>query len=128
MEYTKVDIYDYFSFFLQNVGNRFVPHALGVHRNTLRSKKSLQDGDSVEKTICFKESKSSSEDKDSASASRKLDNILPRLEEDIQDVGSVGGPNLNIKDLQWDFTTLTSKYEPLQHNACHSREGHQKME
>jgi hypothetical protein len=49
------------------------------------------------------------------------------LEGDIQDVGSVGGPNLNLIELQWDLTTLTSKYELLQHEACHSREGYQKL-
>jgi hypothetical protein len=35
------------------------------------------------------------------------------LEEDIQDTGSVGGPNLNLIELQRDLTTLTSKYELL---------------
>jgi hypothetical protein len=29
--------------------------------------------------------------------------------------------------LQRDLTTLISKYELLQHEACHSREGHQKL-
>jgi hypothetical protein len=56
-----------------------------------------------------------------------LDISLPRLEGDIQDAGSVGGPNLNLIELQRDLTTLTSKYERLQHEACHSREGHQKL-
>jgi hypothetical protein len=63
-----------------------------------------------------------------ASASRKLDNTLPRLEGNIQDVESVDGPNLNLIELQRDLITLTSKYELLQHVACHSREGHQKLE
>ena len=80
------------------------------------------------KTICFEKSKSRSEDKEGASVSKKLDNTIPRLEGDIQDVGSVGGPNLNLNDLQQELTTLTSKYEVLQHDACHSREGHQKLE
>jgi hypothetical protein len=57
-----------------------------------------------------------------------LDITLPRLEGDIQDAGSVGRPNLNLIELQQDLTTLTSKYELLQHDACHSREGHKKLE
>jgi hypothetical protein len=80
------------------------------------------------KVIFFTKSGSRSEDEEGASASRKLDISLPRLEGDIQDVGSVGGPNLNLIELQRDFITLTSKYELLQHEACHSREGHQKLE
>jgi hypothetical protein len=40
----------------------------------------------------------------------------------------VGGPNLNLIELQRDLITLTSKYELLLHDACHSREGHQKLE
>jgi hypothetical protein len=82
----------------------------------------------VGKTICFAKSGSRSKDKEGASASRKLDISLPRLEGDIQDAGSVGRPNLNLIELQWDLITLTSKYELLQHEACHSREGHQKLE
>jgi hypothetical protein len=82
----------------------------------------------VEKTIFFAKSGSRFEDEEGASASRKLDNTLPRLEGDIQDVGSVGGPNLNLIELQRDLIILTSKYELLQHDACHSREGHQKLE
>jgi hypothetical protein len=82
----------------------------------------------VGKAICFAKSGSRSEDKEGANASRKLDSTLPRLEGDIQDAGSVGGPNLNLIELQWDLIILTSKYEFLQHDACHSREGHQKLE
>ena len=70
------------------------------------------------KAICFAKSRFKFEDKEGANASRKLDSTLLRLEGDFQDVGSVGGPNLN----------LTSKYELLQHDACHSRKGHQKIE
>jgi hypothetical protein len=80
------------------------------------------------KAICFAKNGSRSEDEEGASASRKLDSTLPRLEGDIQDAGSVGGPNLNLIELQWDLVILTSKYELLQHDACHSREGHQKLE
>jgi hypothetical protein len=82
----------------------------------------------VEKAICFAKSGSRSEDEEGASASRKLDSTLSRLEGDIQDVGSIGRPNLNLIELQQDLITLTSKYELLQHDACHSREGHQKLE
>jgi hypothetical protein len=42
--------------------------------------------------------------------------------------GSVSGPNLNLIKLQRELIILTSKYELLQHDACHSREGHQKLE
>ena len=76
------------------------------------------------KIIYFEKNKSSSEDEEGTNVSRKLDSTLPTLEGDIQDVGSVGRPNLNIKNLQRDLTTLTSKYELLQHDACHSREGY----
>jgi hypothetical protein len=76
-----------------------------------------------EKEICFAKSGSRSEDEEGASASRKLDTSLPRLEGDIQDAGSIGGPNSNLIELQRDLTALTSKYE-----ACHSREGWQKLE
>jgi hypothetical protein len=31
-------------------------------------------------------------------------------------------------ELQHDLVILTSKYELLQHDVCHSREGHQKLE
>jgi hypothetical protein len=84
--------------------------------------------DSMGKTICFVKSGSRSEDEEGANASRKLDSTLPRLEGDIQDIGSVGGPNLNLIELQRDLIILASKYELLQHDACHSREGHQKLE
>jgi hypothetical protein len=67
----------------------------------------------VGKTICFAKSKSRSEDEEGANTSRKLDINLPRLEGDIQDAGSVGGPNLNLIELQRDLATLTSKYELL---------------
>jgi hypothetical protein len=82
----------------------------------------------VGKAICFAKSRSRSEDEEGANASRKLDITLPRLEGDIQDAGSVGGPNLNLIKLQRDLITLASKYELLQYDACHSREGHQKLE
>ena len=64
-------------------------------------------------TICFEKNKSRSEDKEGASASKKLDSIIPRLKWDIQDAESVDGPNLNLKDLQQELATLTSKYELL---------------
>jgi hypothetical protein len=111
---------DNFSTFQQNVG-------VGP-RNTSRSTKTIRDKDSVGKAICFAKSGSRSEDEEGASASRKLDISLPRLEGDIQDAGSIGGPNSNLIELQRDPTTLTSKYELLQHEACHSREGHQNLE
>ena len=50
--------------------------------------------------IWFEKSKSRSEDEEGASASKKLDSAIPRLEGDIPDVGSIGGLNLNLKDLQ----------------------------
>jgi hypothetical protein len=102
--------------------------AHGANQNTSRSTKTVRDEDSVGKAICFAKSGSRSKDEDGASVPRKLDISLPRLEGDIQDAGSVGGPNLNPIELQWDLTTLTSKCELLHHDACHSREGHQKLE
>jgi hypothetical protein len=60
----------------------------------------------VGKAICFAKSGSRSEVEEGASASRKLDRTLPRLEEDIQDAGSVGGPNLNLIELQRDLIFL----------------------
>jgi hypothetical protein len=94
----------------------------------LRSTRIVRHEDSVGKTICFAKSGSRYEDEEGASASRKLDRTLPRLEGDIQDAGSVSGPNLNLIELQRELIILTSKYELLQHDACHSREGHQKLE
>jgi hypothetical protein len=119
---------DNFSTFQQNVGVGPALDAYGANRNTSRSTKTLWDEDSVEKAIRYAKSGSRSEDEEGASASRKLDISLPRLEGDIQDAGSVGGSNLNLIELQRDLTTLTSKYELLQHEAYHSREGHQKLE
>jgi hypothetical protein len=127
-EYAKADIPDNFNFFPQNVGVQLALDARGANRNTSRSTRTVRDEDSVEKAICFAKSGSRSKDKEGASASRKLDGTLPRLEGDIQDVGSVGGPNLNLIKLQRDLVILTSKYELLQHEACHSKEGHQKLE
>jgi hypothetical protein len=127
-EYAKADVPDNFSFFPQNVGVRPALDARGANQNTSRSTRTVRDEDSVGKTICFAKSGSRSEDKEGASASRKLDGTLPRLEGDIQDAGSIGGPNLNLIELQRDLVLLTSKYELLQHDACHSREGHQKLE
>jgi hypothetical protein len=128
MEYAETDVPDNFSFFRQNVGIGPALDARGANRNTSRSTKIVRDEDSVEKAICFAKSGSRSTDKEGASASRKLDITLPRLEGDIQDAGSVGWPNLNFIELQRDLIILTSKYELLQHDACHSREGHQKLE
>jgi hypothetical protein len=127
-EYAKADVPDNFSFFRQNVGVGPALDARGANRNTSRSTRTIRVKDSVEKTIFFAKSGSRSKDEEGASASRKLDSTLPRLEGDIQDAGSVGGPNLNLIDLQRDLIILTSKYELLQHDACHSREGHQKLE
>ena len=79
-------------------------------------------------TIFFEKGKSKLEDEEGAIASKKFDSAIARLEGDIQDVGSVGGPNLNLKNLQQELAILTSKYELLQHDACHSREGYQKLE
>jgi hypothetical protein len=112
-EYAKVDVPDNFSFFRQNVGIGPVLDARGANRNTSRSTRIVRDEDSMEKTIFFAKSGSRSEDKEDASASRKLDSTLPRLEGDIQDVGSVGGSNLNLIELQRDLIILTSKYELL---------------
>jgi hypothetical protein len=125
-EYAKADVHDNFSFFPQNVGVRPTLDARGANRNTSRSTRTVWDEDSVGKTICFAKSGSRSEDEEGANASRKLDGTLPRLEGDIQDAGSVGGPNWNL--IERDLVILTSKYEFLQHDACHSREGHQKLE
>jgi hypothetical protein len=108
-EYAKVDVPGNFSFFRQNVG---VGPALDAHRanrNTSRSTRTVQDEDSVGKTICFAKSGSRSKDEEGASASRKLDRTLPRLEGDIQDEGSVGGSNLNLIELQRELIILTSK-------------------
>jgi hypothetical protein len=127
-EYAKADVPDNFSFFPQKVGVRPALYGRGANRNTSRSTRTVRDEDSVGKTICFAKSGSRSEDEEGASASRKLDSTLPRLEGDIQDAGSVGGPNKNLIELQRDLIILTSKYELLQHDACHSREGHQKLE
>jgi hypothetical protein len=127
-KYAKADVHDNFSFFPQNVGVRPMLDARGANRNTSRSTRTVRDEDSVGKAICFAKNGSRSEDGEGTSASRKLDSTQPRLEGDIQDVGSVGGPNLNLIELQWDLVILTSKYELLQHDACHSREGHQKLE
>jgi hypothetical protein len=126
--YAKADIPDNFTFFPQKVGVRPAPDARGANRNTSRSTRTVRDEDSVGKAICFAKRGSRSEDEEGASTSRKLDSTLPRLEGDIQDAGSVGGPNLNLIELQRDLVILTSKYELLQHDACHSREGHQKLE
>jgi hypothetical protein len=126
--YAKADIPDNFIFFSQKVAIRPVFDALGANRNTSRSTRTVQDKDSVGKAICFAKSGSRSEDEEGASASKKLDSTQPSLEGDIQDAGSVGGLNLNLIELQRDLIILTSKYELLQHDACHSREGHQKLE
>ena len=80
------------------------------------------------KAIYFGKNTSRSEDEESTNASRKLDSAMPRLERDIQDTGSVGGPNLNLNDLQQNLAILISKYELLQHDICHLREGHKKLE
>ena len=77
---------------------------------------------------CFEKRKSRSEDEEGAIASKKLNSAITRLDADIQDAGNVGGPNLNLKDLQQELATLTSKYELLQHDECHSKEGYQKLE
>jgi hypothetical protein len=66
--------------------------ARGANRNTSRSMKTVRDKDSVGKAIFFAKSGSRSEDEEGASASRKLDNTLPRLEGDIQDEGVLVGP------------------------------------
>jgi hypothetical protein len=120
-EYAKADVLD-------NFRVRPALDARGANRNTSRSTRTVRDEDSMGKAICFAKSGSRSEDEEGASASRKLDSTLPRLEGDIQDAGSVGGPNLNLIELQRDLVILTSKYELLQHDACHSREDHQKLE
>ena len=82
-EYAKTDIPENFNFFRQNIGDGPIPHAHASNRNTLRSKKSIQDGDFVGKTIFFEKNKSCFEDKEGVSTSKKLDNTLSRLEGDI---------------------------------------------
>jgi hypothetical protein len=128
MEYAEKDVPNNFSTSQQNVGVGPALDAHGANQNTSRSTKTVWDEDSVGKAICFANSGSRSEDEEGASVLRKLDISLPRLEGDIQDAGSAGGPNINLIELQRDLTTLTSKYELLQHEACHSREGQQKLE
>ena len=59
--------------------------------------------------IYFAKSESRSEDKKGISASGKLDTNLLRLEGDIQDAGSVGGPNLNFIELQRGLIILIPK-------------------
>jgi hypothetical protein len=92
-EYAKANVLDNFSFFQQNVGVGPALDARGANRNTLRSARTVRDEDFVGKAICFTKSGSKSEDEEGASASRKLDSTLPRLEGDIQDAGSTRGPN-----------------------------------
>jgi hypothetical protein len=82
-EYAEADVPDNFSFFRQNVGVGPTLDACGANRNTSRSTKTVRDKDSVGKAICFAKSGSRSEDEEGASASRKLDSTLPRLEGDI---------------------------------------------
>jgi hypothetical protein len=127
-EYAERDMPNNFNTFQQSIGVGPALDAYGANQNTSRATKTIWDEDSVGKEICFAKSGSRSEDEEDASASRKLDTNLPRLEGNIQDVGSIGGPNSNLIELQWDLRALTSKYELLQHEACHSREGHQKLE
>jgi hypothetical protein len=111
--YAKADIPDNFTFFQEKDEVRPALDARGANRNTSRSTRTVRDEDSVGKAICFAKSGSRSEDEEGASASRKLDGTQPRLEGDIQDAGSVGGPNLNLIELQRDLVILTSKYELL---------------
>jgi len=112
-EYAKVDIPDNFSFFQEDVGDGLPPDAHGANRNYRRPKKSICDEDSVGKAISIEKNKNKAEDEEGASASRKLDSTVTRLEEDVQDAGSIGGPNSNLKDLQRELATLTSEYEKL---------------
>jgi hypothetical protein len=108
--YAKADIPDNFSFFQEKDGVRPALDALGANQNTSRSTRTVQDEDSVGKTICIAKSGSRSEDEEGVSASKKLDSTQPSLEGDIQDAGSVGGPNLILMELQRDLVILTSKY------------------
>jgi hypothetical protein len=78
IEYAKRDVPEKFNTFQQNVGVGPALDAHGANRNTLRSTRTIQDEDSVEKEISFAKSRSRSEDEEGASASRKLDISLPR--------------------------------------------------
>ena len=112
-EYAKIDVLDNFSFSNKMLGlDLYLMHVEPIE-NSLKSTKIVQDKDSMEKTICFTNSRSKSKDKEGAIASRKLDSTLRRLEGDIQDVESVGGPSLNFIELQRDLLILISKYEFL---------------
>jgi hypothetical protein len=82
-EYAKADVPDNFNFFAQNVGVRLVLDARGANQNTSRSTRTVRNEDFVGKAICFAKSGSRSKNEEGASASRKLDGTLPRLEEDI---------------------------------------------
>jgi hypothetical protein len=113
MEYEQKDVLDNFSTFQQSFGVGPMLDAHGANRNTSRSTKTVCGKDSVEKTIFFAKNRSRSEDEEGASASRKLNISLPRLDGNIQDAGSVGGPSLNLIKLQRDLITFTSKYELL---------------
>ena len=98
MEYATGDIPGNFSFFQQNVGNGSIPNVCGIDRNTLQSKKSVRIADFMRKAICFDKNKSRSEDEEGSNVLRKLDSTMPKLEGDIQDIGSIGGRNLNLND------------------------------
>jgi hypothetical protein len=92
-EYAERDMPDNFSTFPQNaeVGPMLVVHA--ANQSTSRATKTVRDKDIEGKTIRLAKSRSRFEVIEAASASRKLEISLPRLEVDIQDVGSAGGPN-----------------------------------
>jgi hypothetical protein len=82
-EYAERDVSDNFSTFQQSIGARPTLDSHGANRNTSRATKTVRGKDSMGKAICFAKSRSRSEDKEGASASRKLDTNLPRLEGDI---------------------------------------------
>jgi hypothetical protein len=84
--------------------------------------------DFMGKAICLAKSGSRSKEIEAASASRNLDTSLPRLEVDIQDIGSAGGPNSNLVELQRDLTILPTKYELLQQEAFQSNKDCKKLE
>jgi hypothetical protein len=98
-EYVERDVLDNFSTFPRNSDVGPVLVVTAANQSTSRATKTIRNKDSAVKAICIAKSRSRSKEIEAASASRKLD-TSPRLEVDIQDAGSTGGPNSNLVKLQ----------------------------
>jgi hypothetical protein len=111
MEYGQKDVPDNFGTVSRDVEVGAAVVKLTANLSSSRPIEVVLDNDSTNKVVRFGNNGSKSKRMRAANALKKLDIGLSRSELEILNVGSSGGSNSNLMELQQKITALTTKYE-----------------